>query len=313
MNKISAILLASVTMVGCGGTDDGNAGVDPNGYPAVAEGYTRFVAPVVKDIKPGVDGTWCQYISEPFEEDMDVVDFSGWQSATGHHFVLYATTTLAPIGTSRECTDGDMLAVRFLGGIGGEGVSQVRNFIPQGTTFRVPKGFALMANAHYLNATSQTVEGTGYLDLKLAPADPTKKIVTLFVNVGQNIAVPPHQTATLDNSCVIQQDMEIFVMGNHLHEYGTSIYTEVIRKDGSTEMVVNDPTWSKEMTFNPQFVTWKPENPLKLGVGDTVRTHCEWSNTTTEEIGFPTEMCAGFGFFAGDNQLNCVDGVWDAK
>jgi hypothetical protein len=312
MKKNGAILLASIAMVGCGGTEDDRAPVDPDGFPPVAAGYTRFVAPVVEDIEPGVDATYCQYITEPFQEDTDIVDFTGWQSVGGHHLVLYATSTHAPVGTSRECNDSDMVSVHFLGGVGGEGVARLGALLPEGATFRIPKGYALMANVHYLNASSTPIDGKGFIDMKLASADPMAKVATLFVNVDQNISVPPHQSGSLDAKCVVQEEMELYMLGNHLHEHGKSIFSEVIRTDGTTELLKQDDVWTKEMTFNPPIALWDADKPLKFNVGDTVHTHCEWNNPTSDELTFPTEMCVTFGLFIGGAQLNCVDGVWDA-
>lgn len=313
MNKMSAILFAGVLLVGCGGTEDGNANVDPNGFPAVEAGYTRYVVPEILGIQPGTDRMWCQYVSKPFEEDTDVLDFTGWQSAGGHHLIMNATKTVAPVGTSRECTDSDMTAIRFLGGIGGEGASAIGEVLPDGAHFRIPKGYALMANTHFLNASSAPIDGKGYLDIKLIPADPAAKTVAMFVNIDQNISVAPHQAGSLDATCVVEQELELYLFGNHLHEFGKSIKTEITRTSGVRETIISDEVWAKELTFNPRLVSWAVNKPLKLGVGDTVQTHCEWNNTSAEELGFPREMCVGFGIYLGAQDLYCIDGKWNAK
>lgn len=314
MKKMCTILFASVMLGGCGGTtDDGSGTLDENGFPPVEPGYTRFIAPVIQDIDPGVDAMWCQYVSESFDQDMDVAEMKGWQSEGGHHLIFYATAANVPMGTTRDCTDGDMVSVRFLGGIGGEGAESIGQNLPAGAKFRIPKGYRLMANTHFLNAGSTSLDGRGYLDLKLTPADPDAKTLAMFVNINQNIAVPPHQTGSLDATCVAQQELDLYLFGNHLHEHGKSIYTEVLRKDGAQEMVLEDKVWYEELTFNPKLKSWSIDNPLHINIGDTIRTHCEWNNTTMEELAFPREMCVGFGLFLGDHESYCIDGVWDAQ
>ena len=61
------------------------------------------------------------------------------------------TKTTFPVGTSRQCATADQLNLTFLGGIGGEGVGSVFSHLPDGVTFRLPAGWGLMANAHYIN------------------------------------------------------------------------------------------------------------------------------------------------------------------
>src|SRR5580693_6597302 len=92
------------------------SGFDP---PSVEAGYTRYVTPVVDNIMPGDDVEYCQWVAPSADSDQDVLAFSGEQSATGHHAVLYATTeTNFAVGESHLCTTDDMLSISFIGGIG---------------------------------------------------------------------------------------------------------------------------------------------------------------------------------------------------
>src|SRR6185312_17375356 len=106
---------------GCGTNGpDYIPGFDP---PPVEAGYTRFVTPVVEDLKPGANIEYCAWVAAPAEKTQDVLAFSGKQSATGHHVVLYATSEKYPVGESHVCTTEDMLSVSFVGGVGGEGLA----------------------------------------------------------------------------------------------------------------------------------------------------------------------------------------------
>ena len=50
---------------------------------------------------------------------------------------------------------------------------------------------------------------------------------------------------------------------------------------------------------------------MALHTGDTVHTHCEWTNATGSDLMFPDEMCVGTGFyFPGHGQIICDDGDW---
>src|ERR1041384_5732109 len=200
------------------------AGFHPPPAPA---GYTRFVSPVTKDIAPGADLEMCQWVAAPSSAPQDVLDFSGAQSATGHHATLYATTeTQFAVGESHPCTEQDMLAISFVGAIGGEGVSgSMAKLLPDGLLFRLPANQALMINSHWVNATDNTVDGQAVIDIKFAPASDQRQIADLFANNGVRFAATPGVTS-YDVSCVLPQDLNYAVAFNHMHQYGYSAYTE---------------------------------------------------------------------------------------
>src|SRR5205807_525242 len=115
--------------------------IDGFNPPPVADGFQRFVTPPIRDIAPGTDDMWCQWIAPPADADHDVVIVEGLQSKFGHHVVLYATSVIQPVGTSRRCSDMNVLEIDYLGAIGGEGGATFQ--LPDGVVFRVKKGEAL--------------------------------------------------------------------------------------------------------------------------------------------------------------------------
>ncbi len=303
--------IAFALLVGACGTNSGPdyiAGFDP---PPVMEGFTRYVTPVVKDITPGTDAEWCQWVTPPSDTTQDVLAFMGAQSETGHHAVLYATTeTNFAVGESHICTTADMLSISFIGAIGGEGNSSVYE-LPTGLNFRLQAGMALMANTHWLNSTDKTVEGQAVLDVQFEPADPSHTVADSFVNIGDTFDMPPSAPYTYDVTCPIQSDLNIAVMADHMHGLGVSAYTEVLHADGTKDMLVDDTSWTSDEQFKPNLVYWTEANPYVMHAGDQVHTHCSWDNTTNASVEFPTEMCVGTGFyFPGNGELVCDDGVW---
>jgi len=61
-----------------------------------------------------------------------------FQSATGHHVVVYKTKSYQPAGTTRKCSDDDLTTVRFVQARGGEGID-MRNEAPGNIAFAVEK------------------------------------------------------------------------------------------------------------------------------------------------------------------------------
>lgn len=310
-----ALCVAGTMLFGCGaGADDPQWVADF--HPAAAmPGYTRFVSPTVKDIQPGADVEYCQWVAPPKGASLDVLDLTGLQSITGHHAVLYATTeTDFPVGESHECTVDDMISISFVGAIGGEGTGNSAALLPPGLNFRLPAGQALMINTHWLNATDEPVDGQAVLDVKFAPASDSRVIADLFANNGDSFTVPANGTATHDVNCVLPQDLNFAMVTNHMHTYGTMAYSELVHANGTKEMLVEDPVWSPEEQFNPRYKQFSVESPKVAHAGDTFHTHCEWNNTTSRAQLFPDEMCDGIGFyFPSHGQLVCENGQFSTR
>lgn len=283
-------------------------GFDP---PAEGEGFTRYILPPIAEIGPGKEAMWCQWITEASTEERDVLDIAGFQSFGGHHVIFYATTDIQPVGTVRECVDNDLVSIRYLGGIGGEGVTSTN--LPPGVVFRIPKGVQLLANVHFVNATEKTIEGQGVMDLKMVPSDPNHVVASLFTNIDvDGVNIPAGHQATLDVYCDFQDDLSFFWYGNHMHALGRSAFTEIVRANGGgTEMLVEDRTWPAEATFNPMLKAWPIDQPLVINRGDRMHTQCNWNNDTSKDVTFPQEMCASFGFYIGSGvQMVCIQNNW---
>jgi hypothetical protein len=303
------LTLSFVVLLGCG-TDqpqDWVKGFDP---PPAPDGYTRFVTPTVKGIQPGDNLEYCQWVAPAADTAQDILDVTGHQSATGHHAVLYGTTeTNFKVGESHLCTADDMVSISFLGGIGGEGSMGSATQLPEGLNFRLPAGQALMANTHWLNATDGVVDGQAVIDLKVAPVSDQRVPADMFVNNADTFSIGPNAASSWDSSCVLKQDLSIAMLTNHMHNYGMSVYSELLHTDGTKEMLRNDTTWSAEWQFNPQYTRYTVNAPQLFHAGDTIHTHCEWQNTTNKTLGFPDEMCVTIGFyFPGRGMIVCENG-----
>lgn len=74
--------------------------------------------------------------------------------------------------------------------------------------------------------------------------------------------------------------MEFLLFANHMHDQGSRVQTEIVRTDGSVELVRDDPRWTYEMQFQAEFSRWSLDEPLVVTKGDIVRTTCYWENTT---------------------------------
>jgi hypothetical protein len=275
--------------------------------PPVPEGYTRYLTPPI-DLLPGEEVLVNQWIAGAVGADMDVIDVRGGQSRPGHHVVLYATTDVEPAGTTRPLNAEDQLHMRVIGAIGGEGAEAYK--LPDGVVFRMEKGRGVVANVHYTNASSQPAVGRSYVDLKLAPASPDRKVASFFANAALTFSVPPHGDFEVTASCTLSHDLDVLLFANHMHDLGVSARTVIERPGGEEFELHRDDTWQRDWEFSPPMAHFSPKAPFTLHAGETMHTRCTWKNPGATAVEFPTEMCSGFGFFLGDKDALCADGSW---
>ena len=291
--------------------------------PAVADGYTRLSATTIRGIAAGVDTTHCEYVMAPVDRDMDILDVRGAQSKYGHHVVAFAYTGTGSesLHQSRLCGGTEFSAENEGGhqmGMGGFLGSSVSN-IPKGAAFRLRKGEGIMLNMHYINQSEQPIDGDAYLDMKLVPAESDRTIATLFTGINGKFQIGAHGQADSSADCVVKSEVKVVMMANHMHEFGVHAKTEVVRADTQdVEVLRDDPSWTYEMQFNPEYNHWSVEEPFVIHPGDTLRTSCSWNNTTTENLTFPREMCisAGFVLVSGDKPTapgTCNSGNWVSR
>lgn len=307
MKTLCSVLLLAI--VGCTSSSDQVElvkGFDP---PPVPDGYTRYVLPAIHGLQPGENKLFCQWIALANTEDVDIVDIQGYQSATGHHVVLYSTSETEAIGTSRECTTADMVSVEFLGGAGGEGSPNSAK-LPDGYVFRQGKERMLLGNAHYLNATDTIQDVQSVIDVKTAPPSPDRKPVGMAGINYADFQIPPNTPSyTTDAYCKWPRDTSIVMWSNHMHSAGTSVMSEVKRADGTIEQLAADPHWSPEQAFNPTWAKFPASAPMVIKTGDTVHVQCTWQNNTNAMMAFPDEMCDAVGMYTDAPDQAICDGT----
>ncbi|HSO41202.1 MAG TPA: hypothetical protein VLT33_52105 [Labilithrix sp.] len=318
MTKRSSTSLAPLflgalgTILGCGSSEAAPASEDEHfidGFqpPALGPNEVRVVAPLVTEIPSGGDVSWCTYIANPFEGEVDVVQSRGFQSKFGHHAILMEVVGAeSRLGESRKCTDSDMTNARFLAG-GSDAAAQFR--IPEGVAFRIQKQSVLMIQTHWINTSTSAAVGQAVFNIAVQPPNGTRQAAQLFAAYTAKVTLPPRGPAKATTECKIQQDMNLFALGGHAHEWGTHVRLSIDRA-GKNEMLY-DHDWEPHFQADPPLNYFETKAPLQLHAGDVLHVDCEYQNTTDAEIRFPREMCVGMGFyFPGTADIQCGDGHW---
>ena len=221
--------------------------------------------------------------------------------------MLYAAKQTRDVDTD-VCTDDDMVNSRFLAGGGAESVGTIT--IPDGLAFRIPAGTQLMMQSHWINATGHAVDGQAVAYVTEQPADPSRQVLDLFTVVNTNSMIPAGQPATSSTTCTIKQDLKLFTITGHQHQWGTHVSVQLL--DGATTQMLWSYDWQPSYQSAPPYTIYGVDQPLNLKAGQQVKVTCSWNNTTANDLGFPTEMCVSPAFYfpAVNGEIDCVDGSW---
>ncbi len=302
------LLLASLFVIGCGtdGAVDGEPLIDGFNPPKPNADEIQIVGPAIFDIAPGADITMCSYIDKRIVDETDIVDYQGFQSSLGaHHAILYSVTNQEEANT-HECNEDDMVNSRYLAGGGADSPPAD---LPENVVFRMPANTQLLVQTHWINATDEAFDGQAAFNLKISKPKAEHQVAQLFT-IGNTMFTLPMGLGSASAECTIQQHMNVFTLGGHMHEWGTHGKIS-LGKAGTDMNAIWDHAWSGEFQFNPPRNYYTTEAPLVLDPGDKIRVDCDYDNDTGGPLPFPREMCIGFSYaYPMTNQIDCMDGVW---
>lgn len=294
-------------LLGCGTQDEPTppSGRVPgfNPPPPMANELS-VTTPIMPSLAPGVDVTLCTYLDQRFDAETDIVDYRVFQSATGHHAILFAAIRERPVGT-HECTDDDMVNSRFLAASGGESVGTLT--IPPGLAFRIPARSQLMFQTHWINASPKPIDGQAVAYVRTQPSSKDRQVLDLFNIVNTQFSIPGGQKVSSSSTCKIGRDLQLYTMSGHAHELGSHI------KITLDDQPIWDYDWRPEYLSAPPYSIYSIEKPLLLKAGQRLSVTCTWDNTGSQkEVNFPREMCVASGFYfpALAGEIDCVDGNW---
>jgi hypothetical protein len=157
---------------------------------------------------------------------------------------------------------------------------------------RVNPGAQLVLQIHYNNgAGAPDVSDSSGLRIHHAPsASPVYSIASLGPRA---FAIPARKQYAVEDTCTVQQETTIVASFPHMHEIGAEFHSEVIRKDGTREPLIDLTGWS----FESQLFY---RTPVTLQPGDKISTECVWFNPkdTIVPFGLDTEdeMCFNFAY-----------------
>lgn len=284
------VSLFVLSVTACGGENDGLV-ADRADIPETPDGAQAFL---LEDtvIPAGHEAIFC-YFLDPLEKDIYIRGFVDYQGKFGHHVALFKALVREEPGSKIDCTSSDAMA-KMVPVVASEqfGLSEM----PEGMAIRVAAGSQLVIQQHIVNTSNKPIiVADGAHMFTTDPVDEQQRIG--FIGLSDvTFDIPVGEKAELTFDCEVPWDMNIFVLGPHMHEFGRSISTEVM-VDGTMRRVVDVPSWEASYRDEPPVTQFELTEPLALKAGDIIRTTCNFENTSDDSLEFPAEMCATFGYF----------------
>lgn len=250
-------------------------------------------------IQPGAEKYYCY--TAHMDADTAFHSFSIGSYKTVHH--MFFASTLAPEQEGlHECPvlfKTTWLPL-FTTGKGGTTLE-----LPEGSGFKLKKGDQVVMQLHLLNTTDKPVTETVEVHANTLEAAEVKYSAALYPFGTTVFSLPPKQPSTVSHDCVMDKDMDIFVMFPHMHRLGREMAFQVGKDEASLADVYRGKYDFDAQELIPQ--------AIPLHAGDYTRVTCSFDNTTDDTIGYGestnTEMCFFATFIKDGQQLdgNCVD------
>lgn len=259
--------------------------------PATPQGSIQWDFPE-QIIEAGTEVQLC-YFMEKLPEDIFITSLTSYQGPFGHHLVIFRAEKEETPGTVRDCTAAsDMVNLSPV-------ISSV-NFglqkFPDGMAIRVPAATQPLLQLHIVNTSDKPIRVRDAVHVNLVAQADVQLLAGFYGVSNIDFVLPPHATSETTFDCEVPRDMNLLLMGPHMHEWGT-VFEATAGPIDNLKPVIDIQKWQAEMRDAPPVVEFPVDAPFVLKAGDVVRTHCIWNNTTTDNIIFPHEMCATYGYY----------------
>ena len=159
---------------------------------------------------------------------------------------------------------------------------------PPGVALRIPAGTGFDINAHYVNRSSQIIQGEIYANLLTVDSSQVEHVAErLFMN-NLDINLPPQTSTTLTKTFVVDEKVQIFQLFSHAHEHMTDfrVFIDGGPRDGELVYIAYDWEHPPILELNPM---------LTLEKGQGLRLQATYNNDTNSTI--------NFGFLSSDEMM----------
>lgn len=297
--RIAAVVVA-VAACGQDGIGPGGRDVVDNraAIPDPDPRYLDIVTPEVV-IEPGEEKQLCFH--QVSHGPLAIRGLGTRQGLHGHHISLMTSSEPKPEGTLEDCSgpveNGKLLwfVLAF-------------EPLPPGYAIDIPDGTPFVMQFHYINTTDEPILVRDVARLLRAERETVTGWVSTLITTQVDLAIPTGRS-TLTWDCTLDEPHRLMILSGHMHELGTRFTLGLSNGGDPMTMLYQVDPW-KDTFRDTAPTTVFYGAPLELRAGSTLRTSCEWNNTSGEVVGYPVEMCTLFAYVAGaGKQLQCTPSV----
>ena len=253
------------------------------------------------DVAPNFEREFFYY--EPLNNDQPLfvnrVDMA--MRPGSHHLILYDLSDNIPEilvpepQVFREIRDANgnyipstLMITSHLNFVTGTQWPRMTYHYPPGVAMRIPADAGFDINAHYVNRSSEIIQGEIYANLHTVDSSQVEHVAErLFMN-NVDINLPPNATTTLNKTFVVDNKVQIFQLFSHAHEHMTEFRVFIDGGPHDGELVYIAYDWE-----HPPILELNPTLTLEAGQG--LRLQATYNNDTNSTI--------NFGFLSSDEMM----------
>ena len=253
------------------------------------------------DVAPNFEREFFYY--EPLNNDQPLfvnrVDMA--MRPGSHHLILYDLSDNIPEilvpepQVFREIRDANgnyipstLMITSHLNFVTGTQWPRMTYHYPPGVAMRIPADAGFDINAHYVNRSSEIIQGEIYANLHTVDSSQVEHVAErLFMN-NVDINLPPNATTILNKTFVVDKKVQIFQLFSHAHEHMTEfrVFIDGGPRDGELVYIAYDWEHPPILELNPT---------LTLEAGQGLRLQATYNNDTNSTI--------NFGFLSSDEMM----------
>lgn len=262
-----------------GGSGSGGATGVGGGGSGGSTFTTVTLATSPRTVAPGEEAYFCQNFSNPFGQDVEIVESESFMTPGSHHMFVFRKVG-ATDGPVQDCS-----GLEFENPVHTAQTPQHLTKYPPGVGRFVSAGTGLRVSAHYLNTSQKPVEAVITVQFKVASAGTMQHHAGALFFLNPSIYVAPFQTGGAKDTCTLPQDIQLIDVVSHMHSFGTKFDAKT--SDGKN--VYATTNWD-----DPEPTVFSP--PLALGQGTQISYECSYKNTLSQPLTFgesaqTNEMC----------------------
>jgi len=258
------------------------------------------------DLAPGQEFTKCAIVPLGNTGDLDAIQIDATLAPGSHHLIVYRSTATKAQTTPFDCHPFEGILTGDVPLFIAEKL-QTTLPLPSGVAYHLKPNQLVKLEAHYINATPQTLQAMGTVSITPGKTDRTYLPADIMfcgsVNQLANDCIPPNtQSFTLNpgfyvgGAAVDFSKIKFFGFTSHEHRLGTNVV--ISRSTSKSDPGV--PIYQNSSWDNPPLAVFDDAHLIQFGPGEGFRWQCSYDSAGAQP---PPTGKTCFGESAATNEM----------